>query len=175
MIVRFACFLQRKEDILKAQKIIFRYHILKAKEELIMMSKEELFTLMNENPVFHLATTDGNKPHVRGMLLFRADENGIIFHTASTKDVFSQIMKNPNVELCFQGNGVQVRVEGKLEHIENDPALREEIFNHPTRKFLQAWKANGIDNLLQIFRLKNGVATTWTMETNFDEKQFVKL
>lgn len=122
---------------------------------------------MNENPVFHLATTDGNKPHVRGMLLFRADENGIIFHTASTKDVFSQIMKNPNVELCFQGNGVQVRVEGKLEHIENDPALREEIFNHPTRKFLQAWKANGIDNLLQIFRLKNGVATTWTMENNF--------
>ncbi len=140
-----------------------------------MMNKNELFKLMNENPVFHLATVDGDKPRVRGMLLFRADENGIIFHTASTKDVFSQIMKNPNVELCFQGNGTQVRVEGKLEFVQNDETLREEIFNHPTRKFLQAWKANGIDNLLQIFRLKDGVATTWTMETNFEPKQFLAL
>lgn len=140
-----------------------------------MLTKSEIFNLMQENPVFHLATMDGDQPRVRGMLLFRADENGIIFHTASTKDVFEQIMKNPKVELCFQGQGTQIRVTGKLEYIENDENLREEIFSHPTRKFLQAWKDNGIDNLLQIFCLKNGVATEWTMETNFDEKQFVKL
>ena len=66
------------------------------------MVKEEIFKLMNENPVFHLATMDGDQPRVRGMLLFRADEEGIIFHTASTKDVFQQIMKNPKAELCFQ-------------------------------------------------------------------------
>ncbi|MCH5296229.1 MAG: pyridoxamine 5'-phosphate oxidase family protein [Ruminococcus sp.] len=140
-----------------------------------MLTKSEIFNLMKENPVFHLATMDGDQPRVRGMLLFRADENGIIFHTASTKDVFEQIMKNPKVELCFQGQGTQIRVTGKLQYIENDENLREEIFSHPTRKFLQAWKDNGIDNLLQIFCLKNGVATEWTMETNFDEKQFVKL
>ena len=140
-----------------------------------MLTKSEIFNLMKENPVFHLATMDGDQPRVRGMLLFRADENGIIFHTASTKDVFEQIMKNPKVELCFQGQGTQIRVTGKLQYIENDENLREEIFSHPTRKFLQAWKDNGIDNLLQIFCLKNGVATEWSMETNFDEKQFVKL
>lgn len=140
-----------------------------------MLNKSEIFKLMNENPVFHLATVDGDQPRVRGMLLFRADENGIVFHTASTKDVFEQIMKNPKVELCFQGCGIQIRVTGKLEYIKDDKNLREEIFNHPTRKFLQAWKDNGIDNLLQIFCLKSGVATEWTMETNFDEKQYIKL
>lgn len=140
-----------------------------------MLTKSEIFNLMKENPVFHLATMDGDQPRVRGMLMFRADENGIIFHTASTKDVFEQIMKNPKVELCFQGQGTQIRVTGKLQYIENDENLREEIFSHPTRKFLQAWKDNGIDNLLQIFCLKNGVATEWSMETNFDEKQFVEL
>lgn len=31
------------------------------------MTKEEIFALMNENPVFHLATMDGDRPHVRGM------------------------------------------------------------------------------------------------------------
>ncbi len=140
-----------------------------------MLSKNEIYKLMNENPVFHLATTDGDQARVRGMLLFRADDDGIIFHTASTKDVFSQIIKNPKVELCFQGIGKQIRITGELSHIKDDNKLREDIFSHPTRKFLQAWKDNGIDNLLQIFCLKNGIATEWSMETNFDEKQFIIL
>lgn len=139
-----------------------------------MLTKNEMLRLMNENPVFHLATMDKDQPRVRGMLLFRADEDGIIFHTASTKDVFTQIKQNPKAELCFQGNGSQIRVTGVLEQVE-DEALREEIFAHPSRGFLQAWKANGVDELLQIFRLKHGTAVEWTMETNFDEKKEIKL
>ena len=138
------------------------------------MVKENIFKLMNENPVFHLATMDGDQPRVRGMLLFRADEEGIIFHTASTKDVFKQIMENPKAELCFQGQGSQIRVSGILEQV-NDEKLKNEIFNHPSRKFLQAWKENGIDVLLQIFCLKNGTAVEWTMATNFEEKQPISL
>lgn len=138
------------------------------------MTAQEMYKLMNENPAFHLATMDGDQPRVRGMLLFRADENGIIFHTASTKDVFAQIKKNPKAEMCFSGNGVQIRVTGVLEQV-SDEKLREEIFAHPTRKFLQAWKENGIDNLLQVFRMKDCTAVTWTMETNFVPKEFVKI
>lgn len=138
------------------------------------MNKKEIFQSMNENPVFHLATMDGDQPRVRGMLLFRADEDGIIFHTASTKDLYTQIMKNPKVELCFQCQGNQIRVSGVLEHVE-DENLKNEIFNHPTRTFLKAWKENGIDGLLQIFRLKNGTAVEWTMETNFDKKKPIEL
>lgn len=138
------------------------------------MVKEEIFQLMNENPAFHLATMDGDQPRVRGMFLFRADEQGIIFHTASTKDVFEQIMKNPKVELCFQGQGSQIRVAGVLERV-NDENLKNEIFNHPSRKFLKAWKDNGIDGLLEIFRLKNGTAVEWTMTTNFEEKNPIDL
>lgn len=138
------------------------------------MTKEEIFQLMNENPAFHLATMDGDQPRVRGMLLFRADENGIIFHTASSKDVYKQIKKNPKVELCFRGKGTQVRVSGKLELV-NDDKLRDEIFNHPSRKFLQAWKTQGIEEMLQIFRLKNGTAVEWTMATNFADKEPINL
>ncbi len=138
------------------------------------MTKTKIIQLMQENPVFYLATMDGDQPRVRGMLLFRADENGIIFHTASTKDVYAQIQKNPKAELCFCGDGTQVRVTGVLEQVQ-DEALRQEIFAHPTRKFLQAWKENGVDNLLQVFVLKHGTAVTWTMETNFAEKQPVQL
>ncbi len=138
------------------------------------MNEKEMYDFMNANPGFHLATVEGDQPRVRGMLLFRADDNGLIFHTASTKDVYSQIMSNPKAEMCFFGNGTQIRVTGVLEHVIDDE-LKEEIFNHPSRKFLQAWKANGIDHLLQIFRMINCEAVTWTMETNFAEKEPVLL
>lgn len=138
------------------------------------MTKQEIYQLMNQNPAFHLATVEGDQPRVRGMLLFRADEEGIIFHTASSKDLFRQIQQNPKAELCFQGNGVQVRVTGVLEQVQ-DEALREEIFAHPTRKFLQAWKELGIEHLLTVFRMRDGKAVTWTMETNFDKKEYIEL
>ena len=138
------------------------------------MNEKEMYALMNANPGFHLATVEGDQPRVRGMLLFRADEKGLIFHTASTKDVYSQIMNNPKAEMCFFGEGTQIRVTGVLEHVV-DEDLKEEIFNHPSRKFLQAWKENGIDHLLQIFRMKNCEAVTWTMETNFAKKEPVLL
>lgn len=138
------------------------------------MTEQEIYEFMNENVGFYLATTESDQPHVRGMMLFRADENGIIFHTASTKDVYNQIMNNPKVELCFYGNGTQVRVTGVLDNVK-DENLREQIFNHPTRAFLNAWKQKGIDHLLEIFVMKNCEAVTWTMATNFDEKNPVKI
>lgn len=138
------------------------------------MTAQEMFRLINENPAFHLATVEGDQPRVRGMLLFRADENGFVFHTASTKDVYAQIKENPKAEMCFSCGNVQIRVQGVLEQV-YDEELRKEIFAHPSRKFLQAWIANGIDNLLQVFVMKNCTAVTWSMETNFAPKEFVKL
>lgn len=138
------------------------------------MTKEEILKFINENPCFHLATVEGDQPRVRGMLLFRADENGLIFHTGTTKDVFKQALANPKAEMCFFSNGTQIRVSGVLEQVD-DEKLREEIFNHPTRKFLQAWKENGIDGILRVFVLKDCVAVEWTMDKNFEPKHPVKL
>ena len=138
------------------------------------MTAQEMFRLINENPAFHLATVEGDQPRVRGMLLFRADENGFVFHTASTKDVYAQIKENPKAEMCFSCGNVQIRVQGILEQV-YDEELRKEIFAHPSRKFLQAWIENGIDDLLQVFVMKDCTAVTWSMETNFAPKEFVKL
>ena len=108
------------------------------------------------------------------MLLFRTDENGIIFHTASTKDVYDQICNNPKAEMCFFGKGTQVRVSGTLQEV-HDEALKAEILAHPSRKFLQQWKEQGIDGLLRIFVMKNCKAISWTMATNFSEKDPINL
>ena len=142
------------------------------------MNKEEIFNSISSNPVFFLGTIDGDKPRVRGMLLYKADENGIIFHTASSKDLYDQILKNPNAELCFNCNGTQIRINGQLEIID-DNALKDEIYEHPSRKFLHAWRESGAFKDyykdLAVFSLKHGIATTWTMADNFSKKSYINL
>ena len=55
------------------------------------MTKEELFQMMNGSPVMHLATVDEKGfPHVRGILMFKACDEGIIFHTGTFKDLYKQ-------------------------------------------------------------------------------------
>lgn len=142
----------------------------------IIMTKAEIFALLNSNPVFQLATVEGNKPHVRNLLMYRADENGIVFHTGKIKDLHRQLIQNPNVEMCFNNgnvqNMVQVRVSGTVELVE-DLALKKEIVQK--REFLKSIiEKMGYDSLA-VYRMKNGRATIWTMATNLEPKVFVNL
>lgn len=136
------------------------------------MQKEKLYELMNSNPTFFLATVDDGKPRVRGMLLYKADENGIVFHTGTMKDLYKQVLADPAAELCFvdMKSGTQLRVSGTLEVLD-DWALKEEIFNHPSRGFLRTWENSGEMedhyDALAVLRLKDGKAKLWTMDTNF--------
>lgn len=144
------------------------------------MNKTEILELINKNPAFHLATVEGDQPHCRGMFLYRADENGIVFHTGTMKDLYSQISKNPKAELCFNDlqNGVQVRVSGTLEDID-DKAVKDEVAAHPTREFIRKWQAAGIFKdfykEFKVYRLKHGRAVVWTMATNFAPKEYIEL
>lgn len=129
--------------------------------------------LMNQNPAFFLATVDGDQPRVRGMLLYKADESGIIFHSGSMKEVYHQVRKNPKVECCFNDfkTGRQLRVRGHLE-IVNDNTLKDEIADHPSRAFLTPWKESGklsdFYETFVVFKLSDGVGVTWTMASNFE-------
>ena len=138
------------------------------------MNKSEILALINANPACHLATVEGNAPHVRGILLYRADENGLIFHTGSTKDLHKQLSKNPRVEFCFNDfqKGVQVRVSGSVEKVE-DMALKKEIV--AKREFLKPWVEKSGYDVLVVYRIRKGRATIWTMESNFAPKTYVDL
>jgi pyridoxamine 5'-phosphate oxidase len=140
------------------------------------MTKNEILNFLNNNPVFHLATVEGNKPHVRGLLLYRADQSGILFHTGKTKDLHRQLTANPNVEMCFN-NGkfqdlIQIRVSGTVE-LEEDLELKKEIVQK--REFLKPWIERDGYGLLVVYRMKKGMATVWSMETNFAPKEFIEL
>ena len=138
------------------------------------MTKEEILEFITQNPIFSLATSENSQPHVRVMMLYRADENGIIFTTGRNKAVYKQLQANPAVELCFYNadKGLQVRIEGIVEMLD-DLELKMQIVEQFT--FLKPWVESEGYEILIPFCLKNGKAVTWTMETNFDPKQYIQL
>jgi uncharacterized pyridoxamine 5'-phosphate oxidase family protein len=138
------------------------------------MTKEEIIKFMNDNLACHLATAENNQPHVRGMMAYRADKNGIIFHTGNTKDLYKQIKNNPLVEVCFfnQESNIQVRVKGKAV-IKDEMELKKEIVK--SRPFLKPLVEKMGYDLLIVFQIVNCVAHAWTFEANLSPKEYVSL
>ncbi len=136
------------------------------------MTKEEIYTFFNANPEFFIATIDGNKPRVRGLLLHKADENGLIFTTAKIRDLYKQLKKNPHVEMAFYNHKdiIQVRVNGIVEELD-DLKLKKEIVNK--RPFLKpAIERTGYEPMA-VFRVTNLIATPWTLKKTMAPKEYI--
>lgn len=138
------------------------------------MTKEEILEFVIQNPVFSLATIDGNLPRVRSIMLYKADEDGIIFCTGRDKDVHAQLQANPAVEMCFYNSdqSCQVRIEGAVEMLD-DLELKMQIVEQFT--FLKSWVDSQGYEVMICYCIKNAKAVTWTMETNYDPKQYIQL
>ena len=139
------------------------------------MTKEEIFEFVMKNPKFNLATTDGSQPHTRMMMICRADEDGILFSTGRDKDVNKQLQANPAVEMCFFCAGDvnrQVRIEGTVEMFDDLELKKMIVEDFP---FLKPWiELQGYEVMIP-YILKNGKATTWSMTTAFEPKQYIEL
>jgi len=131
------------------------------------MTPEETLRFMNENPVFFLATVKDDKPYVRGMMLYQADELGIVFGSTEGKDLHQQLLMNPAVELCFydSGTGQQVRVGGSVEYLQDPDIAADLVMRFP---FLKA----GADTEPVLYRLRHGVVTVWTPGREPDSKAY---
>lgn len=144
------------------------------------MEKKQIYEVINNSGVMYLATTENGEARVRAMMLYRADENGIVFHTGPFKDVYKQILENPNVQMCFYeaGTNTQIRVRGRLEE-SNDQKLKEEIASHPSRSFMQSWRQGKTDEefyaMFSVFTLRGGLANVWTFMSNFEPKEDIAL
>ena len=138
------------------------------------MNKAEVLAFLNANHDCHLATIEGNKPHVRAIGIYRADENGIIIQTSKVKDLYKQLSANPNVELCFYNpkDGIQIRVSGTVE-LDEDMELKKEIL--AKRHFLKPLVEKEGYEVLAIYWLRKGAATVWTFPTNFEPKTYIQL
>lgn len=138
------------------------------------MDKGYFYKFIRDHPIAHMATIHNGRPHLRAMLAYRADEEGVIFHTAKSKELYKQLVASPQVELCFNdyGANVQVRVSGDVEFDES-LELKKEI--EAARERLQPWIHHVGYDMLAIIRLKNGLAHVWMPEITFMPKRYVRL
>jgi pyridoxamine 5'-phosphate oxidase len=137
------------------------------------MTKVEIFKFLNENPAFSLATCEGTIPHVRTLMLHKADDTGIYFMVGKFKDVYRQLSLNPAVELCFHKDDFQVRITGQVENLDKELELKKEILE--ARPFLRAWIEQVGFKYMAVFRVKNGIAMAWSLETDMQPKESIRL
>jgi len=138
------------------------------------MNKTEIIAFINQNPRCHLATTEDGQPHCRMVLLYSADDNGIVFHTGKMKDLHNQLSENQKVKFCFSDleKGIQVRVLG-VAKLDEDLELKKEIVSK--RDFLKPMIENIGYESFAVYRVVNCKAQVWTMETNFAPKEYIEL
>ena len=88
-----------------------KYSSIDAKEDKFM---NKIVEELKKVKVFYIATIDGDKPRVRPFGTI-AEVNGDAYICCGNfKDVYKQIIANPNVELCAFKDGKWIRVRGKL-------------------------------------------------------------
>jgi uncharacterized pyridoxamine 5'-phosphate oxidase family protein len=134
------------------------------------LNKKEILEFITINNIGYLATTEGKAARVRAMDTFRADENGLIFYTDKSKNVSKQIIKTPEIEVCYWAKGIQVRVRGKAI-MDEDISLKKEIV--AARPFYGEMTEEDYKEMA-VFRLK-GKAITWTMEGGDSPSGFIDL
>ncbi len=130
------------------------------------MTKEEIFEFINENPVFFLATCEGNEPRVRAIQVYSADARGIIFNTRKSKNLHKQLMSNPSVEMCFynEKDSIQVRIRGKVQLVQDSKFKAEAVRKLPAAESIIL--NEGPDGLA-VYRFTEGRARVWKMEGEY--------
>ncbi len=138
------------------------------------MNKTEMMTFMKANPNCCVASVEGNKPHTRVLTMYRADDDGIIVQSYKWKNLYKQLVKNPEVEICFcdMNKFAEVRVSGRMEIVE-DLALKKEIIE--ARPFAKPVVEKMGYDTIAVYRLKNGKATSWSMTDQVEPTTYVDL
>ena len=137
------------------------------------MNFQNYIDFANGNPVCFLATQDGNQPRVRAMFFCFADETGFYLQSGTMKNLYTQIKRNPNIELCFynpeEGNKM-MRVSGKAEFVD-DLKIRTKVLDD--RPFLKPHIKTADNSEFIVFRIAHGSTHFWTMENNLLPKETI--
>ena len=119
------------------------------------------YEFIKANQVFHIATVDGTKARVRpfGFVMKRNDK--LYLCTNKTKDVYKQMVKNPDVEISCMGTGGQwLRVRGKVV-FDDSRVAKAQAFKEAAQ-LLQLYPKGADDEVFVTFYLTDAQATLYS-------------
>ena len=122
---------------------------------------EEVLKFLRENPIFYIATVEGDQPRVRPFGAVAEFEGKLYICTNNTKNVFKQIEKNSKVEICAMGkNGRWLRIEAKCFADERKEAKEKMLSDNPGLKNMYSVD----DGIFEVLYLKDATATFASMK-----------
>ena len=116
---------------------------------------KEVYEFLKECGVYYLATIEGNVPRVRPFGTIEIFDNHLYIETGKKKEVFKQIEKNNNVEICAFKDGQWIRVSGNLIVDDRIEAKKDMLDKNPN---LRAMYDENDDNT-KVLYFEKGKAT----------------
>ena len=94
---------------------------------------DTVYDFIKANPVFHIATVDGDKARVRPFGFMMKRNNRLYFCTNKTKEVYKQLEQNPDIEISVMGSdgAAWLRVRGRIEFDETREAKAQAFEESP--------------------------------------------
>ena len=119
---------------------------------------KEIYEFLKECGTYYLATTDDDKPRVRPFGTINIFEDKLYIQTGKSKDVYKQIEKNNNFEICGFKEGKWIRVSGKLINDDRVEAKKAMLDNYPDLR--RMYDEN--DNNTSVLYFADAIATIYS-------------
>ena len=116
---------------------------------------KEVQKFLKDCGVYYLATIDDDKPRVRPFGTAEIYNDHLYIQTGKKKDVYKQIEKNSNVEICAFKDGRWIRIEGNLIPDDSIEAKKDMLDKNPD---LRSMYDENDDNTIVLY-FEKGKAT----------------
>ncbi|HWR07866.1 pyridoxamine 5'-phosphate oxidase family protein [Sporomusa sp.] len=124
---------------------------------------EEVLKFLTENPIFYLATVDGDIPKVRPFGFVMNFEGKLHFGTSNQKNVYRQLKANPNFEISTTSKtGEWIRLKGKAVFNTSKQSKQAALTKMP--QLANMYSVD--DSIFELFYIENGEATLQDMKGN---------
>ena len=120
----------------------------------------EVQKFLKEAGVYYLATVDNGKPRVRPFGTIEIFEDKLYIQTGKSKNVYKQILSNPNVELCAFKDGKWIRLSGELAPDDRVEAKKDMLDKNPSLRGM--YNENDDNTIVLYFKNAKAVISSFT-------------
>lgn len=128
----------------------------------------EVIEYLRSCGTFYLATCEEGQAHVRPFGAVCSFEGKLYIGTNNQKNVYNQMKKNGQIEICGMHKGTWIRVEGKVKEDLRREA-RVAMFEENKASLSSMYTVD--DNLMTVFFFEYGTATIYSFT---DEPKTIK-
>ncbi|HMM19149.1 MAG TPA: pyridoxamine 5'-phosphate oxidase family protein [Selenomonadales bacterium] len=116
----------------------------------------EVLAFLKDNPIFYLATVEGNIPKVRPFGFIMEYEGKLYFSTSNQKPVYKQLRANPHFEVSTTAKtGEWLRLHGKAVFDTNKGTKQAALDAMPMLSKMYSVD----DSIFELFYVEDGEAT----------------